>query len=377
MQNALKSPKTSLNGGIMDKIVLTLDSAQLGGIETHVLTLATDLVKRGYELEVLFIKAYPGNCLYQALSDNGIDYSFAGSVKGYWQALRQQRNNSILHTHGYKAGILGRVFSKLLGIRVISTYHSGDLGSGKLRFYSYLDQMTAGLAQCIAVSEPIKARLPATTEMIPNFVEVKAHSEDESEDEAEQNRQDTLHTTPSTKPLQVAFVGRLSVEKGPDRFCQLAAMWFSDKSTDDNRALEFVMYGDGPEREQLTTSFDPLVKFKGHVDMKEHWCDVDVLCISSRYEGLPYVALEAMARGIPVVSFDIGGIGDLICDPSLGWLAKPDDINSLKQALHDWYTLSAVDRGLLAKNVRQKIYQDYSTAALVPGIEAKYRLQSA
>lgn len=346
------------------QITLTLDSSQVGGIETHILTLAIDLLAKGYSLEILFIKQYPGNPLYQALTDNHIRFRFAGSVKAYWhqlKALSQQPDHNVIHTHGYKAGIFGRIFARLLGLPVISTYHSGDMGSGKLKLYSYIDLLTAPLGKGIAVSDLIKVRLPKSSLMIPNFVQLPEYDPTRSTQKAA-----------SGKPCQVAFVGRLSSEKGPDHFCQLAGLWHDDKSTV-NKAVEFVMYGDGPEREQLQDEYSFRVQFKGHVDMKEHWSDVDVLCISSRYEGLPYVALEAMSRGIPVVTFDVGGMGDLISEPSLGWLIETGDVAGLKNAINSWYELAADDKQQLAENVRDKIQHGYSTAALVPRIEALYQ----
>jgi glycosyltransferase involved in cell wall biosynthesis len=340
----------------MRKIILTLDSAQMGGIETHVLTLAIYLSDKGYDVAVWFFKEYPGHPLYQALAQHNIDYLFCGSTVGYWWQLNRNRQDIILHTHGYKAGIVGRVFAKIFRIPVLSTYHSGDVGTGKLRFYSYLDRLTARFGDRIAVSELIKETLPPDTQMIPNFISMTTR-----------NRVYPAQKATSTKPLRVAFVGRLSVEKGPDQFCQLAAMWHSEKP------IEFVVYGDGPEREQLAAEYQSCVEFKGHVNMKDHWQSVDVLCISSRYEGLPYAALEAMALGIPVVSFEVGGIGDLISDPSLGWLVYPGDVAQLKLALCSWYELSAERKANLSNNIREKILHHYSTAALVPSIEAIYQ----
>ncbi|MCJ8272911.1 MAG: glycosyltransferase family 4 protein [Psychrosphaera sp.] len=335
----------------MRKIILTLDSSQMGGIETHVLTLAAHLSDEGYDVEVWFIKQYQGNLLYQFLDEHNVSYRFCGSVKGYWLQLWRHRHGIILHTHGYKAGIVGRVFARTMKIPVLSTYHSGDVGTGKLRFYTWLDQLTARLGERIAVSQPIKEMLPKGTKMIPNFINV-------AQPRVKSN---------ALQPLRVAFVGRLSKEKGPDQFCKMAADWHSD------RPVEFVVYGDGPQRTRLLEEFSDRVRFKGYVNMKKHWQNVDVLCISSRYEGLPYVALEAMALGIPVVSFAVGGIGDLISEPSLGWLVEAGNIAKLKQALTQWYDLSDSDKICLSQNVREKIRKQYSTAALVPSIEAIYR----
>ena len=289
--------------------------------------------------------------------------------------MKQQKQQIIVHTHGYKAGIIARVFARLLGIPVISTYHSGDLGSGKLRVYSFIDHLTARLGDCIAVSDPIKAMLPNKAEMIPNFVEVAAPVPAQS---LANFKQYLRNKTETIKPFQVAFVGRLSHEKGPDQFCAMAQKWQQQNATDNGQAVEFMIYGDGPDRDELSLQHQNLIrqgqlKFKGHVAMVDHWSDVDVLCISSRFEGLPYVALEAMARGIPVVSFAVGGMGDLISDSSLGWLVKAGDIEQLQQAITQWVQLPTDDKTRLGENVREKIRQNYSTSALVPRIEAFYR----
>ncbi len=87
---------------------------------------------------------------------------------------------------------------------------------------------------------------------------------------------------------QIAFVGRLSHEKGADRFIDIA------RHIPD---IEFSIYGDGPEKPRLIENAPANVIFHGHQnDMDAVWCNISALVISSRYEGLPMAALEAMAE---------------------------------------------------------------------------------
>ena len=247
-------------GGVMQSqfIILALDSADMGGIETHVLTLASQLAERGRRVKVCFFKRYQGHPMYDMLAKAHIEFGFAGGVEGFWRYLRAHRGVAQLHTHGYKAGVVGRVFAKWLDIPVVSTFHSGDLGQGKLRLYSMLDLFTARLGKAIAVSNDIRERLPKNTQVIPNFVPLQA-----------------LRSVNQGVRYQanIGFVGRLSHEKGPDNFCKLA------ESCAD-LGVQFTLYGDGPMRSDLTAKWGHVTKFKGRVPMAEYWHEVDVLCIS-------------------------------------------------------------------------------------------------
>ncbi len=63
---------------------------------------------------------------------------------------------------------------------------------------------------------------------------------------------------------------------------------------------------------------------------------VDVLCMSSRYEAMPYVMLEALAAGLPIVASDQGDIAELVHDA--GILVEPDDPSALADAVADLLT---------------------------------------
>jgi glycosyltransferase involved in cell wall biosynthesis len=48
---------------------------------------------------------------------------------------------------------------------------------------------------------------------------------------------------------------------------------------------------------------------------------------------LPLVLLESMALGVPVISTDVGGVGDAVVDGETGLLTRPDDVGELADAL--------------------------------------------
>lgn len=331
-------------------IIQLVDSRQFGGIESHILNLSLWLKQQGEKNQVLFLHDYGDHPLKQALGQQGIAWNTLDSYWALFKLLRQ--TPCILATHGYKAGIIGRLIARLSGCKVVSTFHSGDLGEGKLRYYSQLDIYTAPLAhQAISVSPEIASRLPCDSLQLPNFVKTQG--------------------LPLSHAKSIAFVGRLSHEKGPDTFAKLTLNVQQALGI----KLDTKVYGDGPMRAKLASDYPHLQLF-GHVDMQDHWQEVGLLCITSRSEGLPLVALEAMARGIPVVSFRLGALPQVICSGRNGWLVKQRDQQGFQAAIIHWLTLSAIQRRELGLAARNTIRKRFSSEVVVPKIVAAYQSAS-
>lgn len=108
----------------------------------------------------------------------------------------------------------------------------------------------------------------------------------------------------------VGFVGRLSVEKGPDLFLESVC----DVDCDAR------VFGNGPLEEsvRLAAGRMPHVRCEGWKDRDVALEAIDLLVMPSRREGLPLVCLEAGARGIPVLARDVGGFREILgVDPVL------------------------------------------------------------
>jgi len=85
----------------------------------------------------------------------------------------------------------------------------------------------------------------------------------------------------------------------------------------------------------------------------------DVFVISSRQDNLPNTVLEAMACGTPVVGFAVGGIPDMIRQGQTGWLAAPESMESLSDAICRGLTNSE-EREMFGRNARKLIEAEYS-----------------
>lgn len=317
-----------------------VDSKGPGGIETHILNLSRWLNAEGFRCEVIFLKNHGLHPLKDALRSEGLPYRSLNSLFDLKSLLKS--TPGLLCTHGYKAGILGRIVSWCLRTPCVSTYHSGDMGAGKLKLYSMIDDLSAFLAdELLSVSSEIIERLPCESEPLVNFVPAKKLL-------AERGK-------------TVAFVGRLSSEKDPHSFARITQ----------NLSFSCHIYGDGPEMSGLKRRYDHLV-YWGYVDMRDHWENIGVLCITSKYEGLPLVALEAMGRGIPVISYAVGGLPELIKEGENGWLVPAGDETEFKRIVDLWVAKTATEKAAMAITAHHHVLKNYSDEAVCPKIVALY-----
>lgn len=329
----------------MDEIWLLLDSRGLGGIESHVAELAAGLAEEGLRPRVVLLADHGPHPLRPRLAAAGVPLTvLPGGLGALRRALAAARP-ALLHTHGYKANLLGRAAALSLGLPVVASYHAGERPPGRLALYDALDRWTSLAGPRLAVSRPILARLPWGGMLAPNFV--------------------ALPAAPRLAGCEtVAFVGRLSAEKGPDLFCELARRL---------PGTGFALYGAGPEQAATLAAAPANLVLHGAVPgMAGHWDKVGLLAITSRAEGLPLAALEAMAHGVPVAAFAVGGLPDLISHGGDGFLAAPGDLPALAARVTAWRALGPAGRLAMAKAARRTIASRFGRAAGVAVVRQAY-----
>ncbi|KTD04753.1 glycosyltransferase family 4 protein [Fluoribacter gormanii] len=329
------------------KIRLLVDSKHIGGVETHVINLCDELTRRNHDCSIIFVCDYPNNVLYTLCEKKNIRYHGCKSYRALFRLLLKEQPD-VIHAHGYKANILARLFGIFNKASIVTTFHAGEKPIGRLILYNFLDRWTSFLSKNICINSEIAKHLPSKAKIIPNFVDVPEHP-------------NPLRTT---KPFQIYFIGRVSPEKGPIRFCQLAEQTSSD--------FEWHMVGAGPLLEQCRNKYQAHVQFHGNVlDMEGIWPKVDLLCITSSYEGLPFVLLEAMSRGIPVVSFNVGAVKKVLSNT--GFIIECFNLKQMQERISSYFLKTMEERQIMAKKARGRIIKNFSTSIVVSKIEAFYK----
>lgn len=134
----------------------------------------------------------------------------------------------------------------------------------------------------------------------------------------------------------ILFVHRLSIRKGPQHLVPLASKL---AKVSDN--FVFLVVGDGPYRGQLlqeihSRGLDEKVLIRGAVpnrQLPEYYRGADIFILPSEEEGFPRVLLEAMASGLPVVAFDVGGVRDILGARQQNFVVPRGDIDGFAERL--------------------------------------------
>lgn len=137
----------------------------------------------------------------------------------------------------------------------------------------------------------------------------------------------------------IIAVGRLTYQKGFDRLIDAWSL-IAYKYKDWN----LTIYGDGIEKENLkqkinnkgiekNTLIKPATK-----DIEKVYQNASLLVMTSRYEGLPMVMLEALSYGVPVVAFNFPcGPNDIISS-NIGSIVENGNITAFAKEIEQWIT---------------------------------------
>jgi len=245
---------------------------------------------------------------------------------------------SIVHTHSSKAGILGRAAAWLAGVPVIiHTIH----GFGFTRYqraivsraFIALERLAAKVTtRFFSVSEAgrllgIELGLFAADEciVIRSGVDLRAFRKS-SVDTVSKKRE--LGLEPG-RPV-VGMIGPMKPQKAPLDFVRVAARVARKKPE-----TQFLYVGDGEMRQAMEAEIARLDLVKSfrlagwRRDIPDIMRCLDVFVLTSLWEGLPRVYLEAIASGVPVVGTRVDGAAEVVRDGVNGYLLAPGDVQGL------------------------------------------------
>jgi glycosyltransferase involved in cell wall biosynthesis len=167
----------------------------------------------------------------------------------------------------------------------------------------------------------------------------------------------------------VGFVGRLAEQKAPLDFIKAAKQVLALRPD-----AQFIMAGDGPlmDHVRAATLDEPRIRSIGYWrDVPELLCALDVLAVSSLWEGLGRSVTEAMIMGIPVAATAVDGVPELVVHEQTGLLSAPRDPTAL--AANILRLLDHPDEAQrMAQAAKRRVVPAFGAAQMVDRIDALY-----
>lgn len=261
-----------------------------------------------------------------------IDLTRLVSVGALLELARELRRDrpDLLHTAGARASFYGRLAARLAGVRgVISSVHTSiadyEVPAWRRALYLRLDRASARLAQrIIATSEAVAADLVARGQ-VPAEKLVTIPNRPDPRDLVPTRPRDVVRGElgAGAADALIGVIARLTEQKGVADFLESLARLAQ------RPGWQAVVVGDGPQRAALEADARRLglsqrCRFVGTcTDLGDVLSALDLLVVPSRSEGLPYVVLEAMVVGTPLVATSVGGIPEVVIDGVRGVLVPP------------------------------------------------------
>lgn len=308
------------------------------------------------EAQKLGVRTHIFNCYGK------INFSAIQQIKEFIR----QNGIDIIHTHGYKADLIGYFATRGTSCKIVSTPHgwtrSRDL---KLKIYANLDRMIFPLLDAVA---PLSDELDRQLRRIPGL-KSKLHlirngvNIDEIKDVGHIAKE--ISAFKSNGEVVIGYIGRLTPGKGLDILLN-AVKEYGEPN------WRVAIVGDGEQCAELQSMVTDLdignrVTFFGfRPDRLAFLKGFDVFVLPSRSEGIPRCLMEAMIAGVAVVASDIPGCRYLVDGKTTGLLFQSDRelAESIKRLISD-----PLLRESLSRSGQEFIQQRFSAARMAKQYE--------
>ena len=344
------------------KVMHVLNSRIYSGAEKVVCQIIKAFEKTG-EAEMVYCSPY-SDIVRDMLAEQGVTYLSVDSMtpKNLKAVIAQQKPD-LIHAHDMRASFVSALCCG--SIPVVSHIHNNAYDARGLSPKS-VAYLIAGFKakHIIWVSNSsyegyvFHKLFEKKSSVLYNIIDV--------EQIFQKKAQDT-----NTYDYDMIYVGRLTYQKDPQRLMRLCA-----KLKESKPDLNVAIVGTGEQEEEVKALCGELglqenvhfLGFQSNPIKMVH--DSKAMILTSRWEGTPMCALEAMALGTPVVSTPSDGMKDLIEDGINGYLHDDDEVlaEKLLKIMND-----PDHRGMLSENTMKKFAQINDAPAYQAAIAACYR----
>lgn len=332
----------------------------IGGAEKLLTHLAPMINEFGHRCDVALFDG--GHTPFkQCLLDAGvhvIDFAQGGSLynpRHIFRLRRLMKKYDIVHTHNTAPQLFAAIGSLLCSVVLCTTEHTTSNRRRDWRWYKPIDKwMYSRYKAVISISPATTKNLLAHTKIksqvytIPNGIDVSCYAK------AKPLARTALGLKPASKV--VAMVAGFRYQKDQDTVIRAVA------SLPDS--YELLLVGDGERRKECELLAKELcvgdrVHFLGtRVDVARILKTVDIVVMSSHYEGFGIAAVEGMSVGKPVVATNVPGLAEVVKDAGL--LFAHQDVMGLKAIIERLVDDKSFCSDIIAKCKERAVQYDIS-----------------
>ena len=344
--------------------VITRSDA-IGGANVHVRDFTLAMRAAGHDAIILVGGEGP---VTREFRDKGVPYESlrylvreikpADDVRAFWELRRafERLKPDLVSTHCSKAGLLGRLAARTLGIPVIYTPHGWTFTEGVTRaeafLYRWLERVAAPFSDAIITVAECDRTLAITQRVAPARKLFAIHN-------GMPDIAPNLRAEAGAEFPRMVMVARFEPQK--DHGTALRAL-----STIRDLPWEMEFIGDGPLLESTKEMAGQLglserVHFLGaRRDVAERLASAQLFLLITNWEGFPRSILEAMRAALPVVASDVDGTRESVIDSQTGCLSPRGDAETLAARLRMLLSDSTL-RARMGTAARER-YEEHFTA---------------
>jgi glycosyltransferase involved in cell wall biosynthesis len=325
-----------------------------GGVLRHVLDLAEGLPRRGFRVLLVHAKRGIDGAFAERLARRAefgyetasLDVQRApgkhdvGATVALRRVIQEFGGADVLHGHSSKAGALARLGRWSRARRVVYTPHAWytqnpSLGAASRGVYGLIERALAVVTdRIISVSRDEAEHAVELGIGRRKLVLIENGIETWTPEQVARTRAATrARLGISADDVVVGFLGRLAPQKAPEVTVRVFRQLLDARPT-----TRVVLAGDGPEGASVRALMGELGVADRVVALPAaNGPDVipafDVFLMTSRYEGFPYVLLEALAAGCAIVTTRVGGVADCVVDGVNGSVVDTLDPDPIARAV--------------------------------------------
>ena len=341
------------------KILYVITGLGVGGAEKVVTELADQMLKRGHQVKIAYLKDEAIVCPQS--SEIELIYLGFKNLKSFrfaylnYKKILENFQPDVVHAHMVHANIFARVSRTFIPVpKLICTAHNSNEG-GQLRMFAYkltnhlsdLNTNVSDEASKSLIAKGAFNRNNLTT--VYNGIDLHKFNKKDSSLKLNNN------------VINFICVGRFNEQKDyPNLF--RAIVLLKDKVP--NLKFKFSIVGDGElrsELEQLIKALDinNCVELLGkRNDIPDLLNAANFFVLPSKHEGLPTVVIEAMACGTFIIATDCGGSAEIMGDT--GILVPPQNSEALAEALKEAVNKTPLEIQENNFNARQRVEELFS-----------------